>query len=392
MIAFHLSALALIVLVFGLAAFRRCSLYSPLMMSTLIWLIVFVVGFFSEERYYPIKENAFISWVIWFMVTNLIFFLSYPSGMKSDRIGTEIRKIPVDYSLPLLFLIVWLCYQIWVVGSSGPGEFFSNLRMSSVSPEAFTNFGFVITRSNPLVFALFLFEHVYANRENRNLRLMLWCYMLLYAIGNMSKYLILIPVLSWIIIQGIAGRLNAAKIALLVASVFPLMMAVQFIRGGLVSYAHSIWEIVALYMYSPIVAFGYMDIDTSMPIGAYMFRFFYAIGNILNIAPHPVKIFLPFVEVPMPTNVYTVMHTFYHDFGLLGVTLGAVLFGLFFSCLYYLSVRLGGFWMVLFSGYSIIFFMQFSGEFLFLGFSNNLQLMLYSLAVFLVSRKVNYVH
>lgn len=388
---YHLCALALIVLVFGLAAVRRCSVYSPLMMSVSIWLIVFVVGIFSEESYFPIKENAFVSWLIWFMVTSFIFFLFYPSGMKNARIGKEIRKIPIDYSLPLLFLIVWLCYQIWVVGSSGPGEFFSNLRMSSNSPEAFTNLGFVIKRSYPLVFVLFLFEHVYANRENWNLRLLLFSYMLLYAIGHMSKYSILIPVLSWVIIQGIAGRLNAAKIALLAAAVFPLMMSVHFIRGASVSYLGPIRDIVALYVYSPIVAFGYMDIDTSLHIGAYIFRFLYVIGNILNIGPDPVKVILPFVEVPVPTNVYTVMHTFYHDFGLLGVTLGAALFGLFFSCLYYLSVKRGGLWLVLFSGYSITLAMQFSGDFLFLTFSNNLQILFYAVIVFLASRRVNYV-
>lgn len=388
---YQLCALALIILVLGLAAVRRCSLYSPLVISASIWLVVFIVGLLSEERYYPIQEKVFIAWLIWFMTTSLISFMLYPSSMKSAWIRTEIRRIPMNYTLPLILLIVWLCYQIWVVGSSGPENFFLNLRISALNPEKYTSLGSVILRSNPLVFALFLFEHVYAHRENRHLRLLLWCYMLLFAIAVMSKYSILIPILSWTIIQGITGRLNAARIALLVAVAFSLTMSLHFIRGGSGSYLHTIWDILALYIYSPIVAIGYMDIDSSLPIGAHMFRFFYAIGNILDIAPQPVNIIPAFVLVPLPTNVFTVMHTFYYDFGLLGVTLGAVLYGLFFSCLYFLSVKRGGLWLVLFSGYSIALVMQFSGDFLFLVFSNNLQIMIYAFVVFLASRKVSYV-
>lgn len=383
---YHLCALAFIVLVLGMAVVRRCSLYSPLVISASIWLVVFIVGLLAEDSYYPIQETAFIAWMIWFLVTSVIFFLLCPSNINGTWIRTEIRRVPVDYALPLLLLIVWLCHQMWVVGSSGPDNFFQNLRMSMVDPENFASLGSLIIRSYPLVFALFLFEHVYSHRENRHLRLLLWCFMLLFSIAGMSKNAILVPFLSWIIIKGITGRLNVSKIALLIAVVLSLMMALHFIRDR--SGYYTIWDILALYVYSPIVAFGYMDIDSSMPIGAYMFRFFYAIGNILGIAPQPVKLINAFVQVPVPTNVFTVMHPYYHDFGLLGVILGAVLYGLFFSCLYFLSVKRGGLWLVLFSGYSIALVMQFFIDLLFLSFSSNLQLLLYSLAIFLVSRKV----
>lgn len=246
---YQLCALALIALVIGLAAVRRCSLYSPLGISASIWLIVFIVGLLSDDIYYPIQENVFISWLIWFMTTSLIFFLLYPSSIKSARIRTYIRRIPVDYSLMLLFLAVWLCYQIWMVGSSGPGDFFSNLRISAVDPDNFTTLGSVIIRSYPLVFALFLFEHVYARRENRNLRLLLWCYMILYAIGNMSKLFILYPTISWIIIQERAGRLNIARISLLAVAVFSLMISVHFIRVGSVIDVQKVLDMLAVYIY-----------------------------------------------------------------------------------------------------------------------------------------------
>jgi oligosaccharide repeat unit polymerase len=376
----------------ALAAIRRCSLYSPLVISVSIWWVVFVAGLIFQERFYPLQEKAFIAWMIWFMVTSWIFFLLYPSRVKSAWTGTEIRKIPVDYTLPLLLLIVWLGYRIWVVGSNVPDQFFLNLRLSDTNLEGFVPIG-LVGRFYPLIFALFLFEHVYAHRENRHLRLLLWCFMLLFVVATMSKFAILTPVLSWVIIQGIKGRMKVMRIVVLAVVVFALMMSVHFIRAGS-SYESTVEDILGVYIYSPLVALGYMDIDGSLPVGAFVFRFFYAVGNYLGIAPQPVNTILSYVEVPVPTNVYTVMQPFYHDFGLSGVLLEAIFYGLFFSFLYLLSVksgRWGRFGLVLFSGYSIVLVGQFFGELLILNFSGNLQFLIYALAVFLASRKVCYV-
>lgn len=389
MIAYHLYALALISTVLGLAAVRRCSLYSPLVINAMVWLVVFIMGLLFHERFYQLQEKAFIAWLIWFMVTSIIFFLLYPSRPKSTWVGTETRRIPMDYTLPLLLLIVWLGYRIWIVGSTGPEDFFLNLRWSSLGAEGFVSYG-LIRRFYPIIFALFLFEHVYARRENRRLRLILWLWMLLYAVSTMGKIQILVLVLSWVIIQGMKGEMNVKRIVIPAAVVSVLMMFNHLIRGGL-SYASTIEDFLALYVYSPLVAFGYMDIDRSMPFGAYPFRFFYAIGNILGIAPEPVSNITPYVEVPVATNVYTILYLFYYDFGMLGVLLHAVIYGIIFSCLYLLSVKRGGLWLVLFSGYSIVLVGQFIVDLLITTFSGNLQFLIYALAVFLVSRRVCYV-
>lgn len=382
---YQLCSLALIILVLGIAAIRRCSLYSPLMISASIWLIVFVAGLAFQERFYPIQENAFVAWMIWFMVTNLIFFLFYPSCIKNAWIETKIRMIPMDYTLPLLLLIVWLSYRFWVIGSTGPEHFFLNLRMSATNLEGLDHLG-LLSRSYPLIFALFLFEHVYAHRENRHLRFLLWCYMLLYAVGSMSKLAILTPVLPYLIIQGIKGRIKVARIALLVTVVVALMISIHFIRAS-VSDEHTVLDILAIYVYSPIVALGYMNIDDTLPFGTYVFRFFYVVGSILDIRPMPVMP-LGYTEVPDPTNVYTVMGPFYYDFGLLGVLLGAVFYGLSFSYLYLHSVKGGRLALSLYSGYSIILVMQFFADVGIAFFSGNLQILIYTLAIFLASRKV----
>lgn len=389
---YHISALALISMVLVLAAVRRSSLYSPLVISAWVWLVVFIAGVIFQERFYPIKESAFIAWLIWFMVTSLIFFLLCPSSAKRAWTETEIRRIPVDYTLPLLVLTFLLCYSIWVVGSTGPEHFFLNLRMVATDKIEGTATLGLLKRIYPLILALFLFEHVYERRENRHLRFLLWCLMLLYAMVMMSKLSILIPAVSWAIIRGIKGELKISRIVVLSTVVFASMISLHFARAA-VSDASTIIDILAGYIYSPIVALGYMNVDKSLPFGAYVFRFFYAVANHLGIiAAQPVKVVTPWVEIPEPTNAYTVMQPFYHDFGLFGVLFGAVLYGLFFSCLYWLSVKGSRFGLVLFSGYSIVLVAQFITDQLIMIFSGNLQFLIYIFVVFLASKRVNHVY
>jgi len=386
---YHLCAIALILLVLGMAAIRRCSLYSPIVISASIWLLAFVVGILHEGRFYPIQEKAFVAWLVWFLFTNTIFFLLYPSRVDESWNGTKMREIPFDYTFLLLLMIVWLSYRIWMVGSTGPEDFFLNLRLSAIGYEGFPRLGLVV-RFYPLIFALFLFENLYENKENLHRRAFLWGFMLLYAIGTMGKLDIHTPFLSWIIIQGITGRLKFIKNIKLAVLTITLMLTLHFVRGSVYD-IYAVSDVLSLYIYSPIVALGYMDIDSSLPLGAHIFRFFYVIGNILGFEPNAVGIFAPYVWIPLPANTYTVMQPFYYDFGILGVILGAVFYGLFFSILYFSSRKQAGFALVLYSGYSIALATQFIGELLFTFFSGNLHFLIYSIAVFLASRKVYYV-
>ena len=358
-----------------------------MMISALVWLSVFLVGLLLEGRFYPIKDEAFIAWMTWFMVTWLIFFLFSPVHIENNRTIAEIRKIPFDYTWPLILLIGWLVYKIWVIGYSGPEHFFFNLRLAATGTEGISNLG-LIERFYPLIFALFLFEHIYARRENIYLRILLWCFMLLYAMASMSKLAFLTPISSWVIIQGISGRLKVRKIVILAPIVFAAIMSLHFLRAA-ISNRVTIEDLLAIYIYSPLVALGYMDIDDQLPLGTLTLRFFYVIASYLDIMPIPSST-LGYTAVPELTNVYTVMGPFYYDFGLIGVFGGAAFYGLLFSYLFIKSMKGSGLGLLLFSGYSIALLMQSFSDVLMIFLSYNLQLLIYGVIVFLASRKVLY--
>jgi len=386
--AYILFALVLISLMLCLAILLRLSLYSPFVINALIWLVAFVPGLFFYEDFYPLQRNAFFAWLIWFTVTSLASLLLCFSRGKSTWKEAKIRKLPVDYTVLLVMLIFWLGYRFWVVGKSGPAHFFLNLRLAATNVGGAASLG-LVGRFYPLVFALFLFEHVYEREENRRLRFLLWCWMLLYAVATMGKLSFLTPVVSWAIIKGVKGRLKIKKFIVLVPVVFVLMMAIHFMRAG--ADTSSIRDVLAMYTYAPLVGLGYINIDNSLPIGTYILRFIYAVGYRLGITQlQPVNTISSYVEVPKPINTFTVIHPFYFDFGLLGVLLGALFYGLFFSFLYLFSIKGRRMALTLYSGYSIALFLQFFGEVFIINFSLNLQIFIWIVLIYLVSKRVNY--
>jgi len=171
--------------------------------------------------------------------------------------------------------------------------------------------------------------------------------------------------------------------------VFVAMIAIHFIRAA--SGTSSIRNVLAIYTYSPLVGLGYINVDNSLPIGAYVLRFLYAVGYRLGITQvQPMSIILPY-SVEVPTNVFTVIYPFYFDFGLPGVLLGALFYGLFFSFLYLFSIKGRRMALALYSGYSMSLFLQFFIEMFIMAFSFNLQIFIWVVLIYLVSRRVNYV-
>ncbi len=387
-----LSAIVLISVVFCLSMFLHVSLCSPLAINTVAWSIPFISGLVFHRSFYSLNETVIFLWLIWFTVTTVIFLLSSSFCLceKSTYGKNQIRRLPIDYFFILIVLIVWLGYKIWVVGNTGPAHFSLNLRLAAVGIEGFPSIG-IVEQCYPLVFALFLFEHVYEHQQNRHLRFLLWFWMLLYAVATMGKLSLLTPIMSWVIIKGTKGKLEIRKTIMLAPILFILMMTIHFMRAGTAD-TSSLGDVLSTYTYAPLVGLGYVGTDDSLPTGAYSLRFFYAVGYRLGITQlKPVNTISAFIEVPTPVNTFTAIYPFYVDFGVTGVLLGALFYGLFFSFLYLLSIKGKGLALTLYSGFSIAILLQFFGEVLIMNLSLNLRIFIWLVLIHLVSRRVNYV-
>jgi oligosaccharide repeat unit polymerase len=381
--AYLLIGNTIILSVLGFGVSRRLSLYSPLILSAVVWQVVFICGLAFRSSFYPLTGTAFVMWLVWFLVSSLFFL--FLGNQPQTAVPEAPRRLPVDYTLILVVIILWLAWQVRAVGAAGPAQFFSNLRLSSNENNGLETLG-VVGRFYPLIFALFLFEHIHARDANRRLRVLLWSLMLLFAVATMGKLTALTPIVGWAVIKGLRGRLPVRKLLVLVPAVFGLMIALQVVRA-LAGEQLVLSKFLGLYVYSPLVALGYMNTPPDAPFGAHVFRFAYALVEAAFGGRAPVQVVQPYVAVPFPTNVYTVIQPFAADFGHLGVFFGAVFYGLIFSLVYHLARSGRQLPLMIYAGPAMVLVGQFIGEFLFTMFSGQLQFVLAAVAVTALSTR-----
>lgn len=373
----------LIAAVLGLGALRRMPLFSPMMLSGTIWQVVFVCGLVFQHLFYPLTDGAFAMWVTWFLVSSAVYYVLYrPVAVTGPP---AVRCQPIDYTVFLVVMILWLGYRIWVVGATGPEHFFLNLRLSSNALEGYEPLG-LVARFYPLVFALFLFEHLNARSENRRLRVLLWIWMLLYAIATMGKFAVLTPVLGWSVIKAARSELSPSVLFLIVPLAVGVMLLLHFIRAGEGDQG-SLAQLLSVYIYSPLVALGYMDSGPGEKPGAYVFRFIYALSYTIFGQEAPEAVILDYVEIPYPTNVYTAMQPFVFDFGVAGLVVGALLFGGVFGGLF--RCMRNGFQLpiIAYAGLVVALVAQFIGDVLLTTLSGNLQFVICATIIVLISRR-----
>lgn len=381
---YQVSAIGLCSLLLALCAIRRLSLFSPPVVMSLVWLTVFLSGAAYSETFFPITEQAFIAWLLWFSITGFAAFFVSPAGY-CKRHSENFRTIPLDYSPILLALLIWLIYRTYELGATGPNHFFLNLRLSAIGLDGYDSLG-LAGRAYPLIFALFIFENIYSSTNNKHRRIICWTWMYAYAVATMGKFAVLTPIVTWCAIHGLKGTLSTRTIFSVAGVTLLLMLGIHLTRAG-EGDESTLLEVLGTYIYSPIVALGYMEPYSASQTGPYVFRFLYAIGHALNLTGPPAQTILDYVAVPSLTNVYTVLQPFFHDFSISGVFFGAIVYFIIFTALFLCAQRGSRFALGVYAGLFVSFITQPLGETLITNFSGNLQIILCLSVVFFVSRE-----
>ncbi|MEE1316599.1 MAG: O-antigen polymerase, partial [Prevotella sp.] len=86
-------------------------------------------------------------------------------------------------------------------------------------------------------------------------------------------------------------------------------------------------DFFAMYVLSAPVAYGYMPPDIGLQFGSRSLTLLYLILGKLSGNFQVESLVQEFMEVPIPTNLYTIMQPFYLDFGQWGVFIFALLYG-----------------------------------------------------------------
>lgn len=302
----------------------RRSLSEPIMLHALIWLIIFIVGYNVYAEFYPLGSFFWKSWMLWFGAFSFGYYLfNFRKNRRKIRVKFY-RPLP-NYSLFIYMIsIIFLGLTIYQ-GLTGPyGSFIMNLRLSFIFK---TNiilqpFFFLFT----LLWPLLLYEGVvYQNKKNL---MALIVYMLVYTLASGGKFGLLMTFAALLLIFNHREPIKKTQSIIYGSIGLSLIIFLGALRGGGT-------ESLFAYTYAPLVAYETIENTFNKYFGYETFRFFYSAFYSLGITKlTPPEDFYEYVMTPTYVNVYTAFRPFYSDFGLSGVFMGGMAYGMFYGFTY----------------------------------------------------------
>lgn len=300
-------------------------LTDPLILHSITWLLVFIVGYFNYSNFYELNNFFWNSWILWFSAYSIGYYIFFLKSSKRKIKIIDYSSIP-NYSfflnlLTLAFFILTIIQGL--IG--GYGNFLMNLRLSFILKTNYLvqPFLFLFT----IIWPLFLYEGVvYKNKKNL-LALTFYCLVYTLASGGKFGVLMTFSALFFIFNHRKTIKLNYLIISLILGA--SLIGIITFYRshdddGGLITYS-----------YAPLIAYQSIEHIHNSIWGHETFRFFYSMLNSLGlIETPPPKDFYEYTMTPTIVNVYTALRPFYADFGYYGIFFGGLSYGMFFGYCY----------------------------------------------------------
>lgn len=376
---------AIIFLVFFLIfnlKFKK-SFSDPLILHTLTWLLVFIIGYFNYSDFYELNSFFWNSWLIWFSSFGLGYFL-FNFRRKNRKVKIiDYVSIP-DYSF-FLNCITFVFFILTIVQgfTGGYGNFLMNLRLSFIFKTNTLLQPFLILFT--FIWPMFLYEGVvYKNKKNLTSLIL---FTLVYTLASGGKFGILMVFSALFFILSHRKKIKKKFVILIASFGIGLIILMSFFREHVES------SFVA-YSYAPLVAYQSIENFHNIIWGHETFRFFYSMFYSLGLLDvKPPEDFYEYIMTPVMVNVYTAMRPFYSDFGFIGVFFGGLSYGLFFGYCYkgYLEGKL--IQSALYFGYAFAIISIPFADLLFLNLSLILRSLIVILIVFVtINRKIKFIY
>lgn len=333
--------LVILILMFG---FYR-DLAAPPILSALIWIFVYVLMILSKTQYTSSRYiRCFGIALICFTVG---FVIAVPKRMRPvDVEAYNVRINPTLSKVVLLFEYIATVsyvsiYRNDIIGSVG--SLWTNIRNSEVEMGYFLG---VLVNAFPIISATALYVY-FKNPEKKNKNFFLMTLPPLFCAMLTSNRTTWFYVLSTFIFVIIFTRQLKNKTIIKLAGIGLIAIAILFASSTLAKFsnmmttssnADKIQYYVNVYFESPPLAFlQWLENSGNFEYGygKYTFRFFVAL----------LRVVFPSIEVPntvmdftvvdgMRTNVYTALHWYAMDGGLIWTYIVQFFIGLMFGVLY----------------------------------------------------------
>lgn len=324
----------------GALKFQLCNIFSPWNITILHWITILILIWIDGDLLYPLTERFWISLAIWGITLPLTAFITFNLLQKKNS-GTSETTASTSPNVNIkwfyFFLIVTLVFtplcikRIMDTVSMFAGEnMMYNIRMLVVEGETgwgVLSYSFVINKAL-LICALWARKKVGIIPTIVVLMLM---FMSAFALMDKGSILFIFLTLGYVLYE--KGIISLRSIFLTGGALLGIFFLLTLLRnftdgqGEIKSDELTFVDFFAMYVLSAPVAYGYMPPDIGLQFGSRSLTLLYLILGKLSGNFHVESLVQEFMEVPIPTNLYTIMQPFYLDFGQWGVFIFALLYG-----------------------------------------------------------------
>ncbi len=363
----------IIILAVMLIAFRVYKIgdyFSPWFITAAIWFIMIFAMQFQGDLLYPLSEQFIISISLWIPVLCISSLLTYYllPGVKDEN-AAVLSDMPLSdklfnviYVVSMIITPMYLYQILKIVLMFDPTDMLYNMRIFSIYGDE--NFGILnysyILNQVLLVIALWKYPHIPKWQI-----ITIYLAILLSCFAIMEKGGLFFAFFSTIFVLFERGYIKIRSIiiwALVIFLLFFLFNLSREVQSTDTKNETTILDFISMYILSPPVAFGMVDIDVSQQFGSHTFQTIYIFLQRFGFDVEVNTKLQDFVWVPISTNVYTILQPFYQDFGYSGVAFFALVYGLLSGWAYRLFRNGNGIGKCLYTYIAEVLVLQFYQE------------------------------
>ncbi|MCD8290117.1 MAG: oligosaccharide repeat unit polymerase [Prevotella sp.] len=330
----------LIIFAIMLIAFRVYKIgdyFSPWFITVGIWFVMIFAMQFQGDLLYPLSEQFLVCVSLWVPVLCISSILTYYllPGVKDEN-AAVMSDVPLSdklfniiYVVSMIITPMYLYQILKVVMMFDTTDMLYNIRILSIYGDenyGFLNYSYILNQVL-LVIALWRYPHIPKWQI-----ITIYLAILLSCFAIMEKGGLFFAFFTTIFVLFERGYIKLRSIIIWAFVIFILFFLFNFIREAQSDdksdTTMTILEFVSMYILSPPVAFGMVDIDVSQQFGSHTFQTIYLFLQRFGYDVEVNTKLQDFVFVPISTNVYTVFQPFYQDFGYPGIPFFALVYGL----------------------------------------------------------------
>ncbi len=327
-------ALALI----GLRVYKLGDYFSPWFISIGIWFAIILAMQFTGDLLYPLENQFLVSVSLWIPIicfSSMVTYYLLPA-VKDEKLAVasemplSMRFFNIIYILSMIMTPMYLYQMLKIVMMFDTADMLYNIRILSVYGDqdfGILNYSYILNQVL-LVIALWKYPKIPKWQI-----VTIYIAILLSCFAIMEKGGVFFAFFATIFVLFEKGHIKMRTILIWVIVIiflfFLITIARQYQSDNTTDESLSILEFIGMYILSPAVAYGTVDVDVSQQFGSHTLQTIYLFLARFGFHVEVNTKLQEFVWVPISTNVYTIFQPFYQDFGQAGVSFFALVYGLF---------------------------------------------------------------